>query len=135
MTLGTPAITWRALATVAIGAGVALGSAPAATAAPSTTTLQIPALGLDDCPSGCVPVFHDVLVTVGTAPGVAIVESTRGSGTLHWRNLQTGATGAVTLSWDDTGRTHEITTGAGLVHASFGVDPGVWTGVGVFLVM
>lgn len=118
------------LAAAAVFAGPATASADAAHA--SVTQFQIPAMGFDDCPSGCIPMEHNVIVTIGERPGQLVLESDRGRGRVDWRNLDTGATGSVELSWTGTDRRHIARTGPGWIVATLTVTPGMWPGVGAF---
>lgn len=115
------------LVAAAVFAGPATASAD-----PTVTQFQIPAMGFDDCPSGCIPVEHNVIVTIGERPGQLVLESDRGRGRVDWRNLETGATGSVELSWTGADRRHIARTGPGTIVATVTVSPGLWPGVGVF---
>ncbi|EKT82183.1 hypothetical protein COO55_32355 [Rhodococcus opacus] len=117
-------------ASVLVGLGALfLGVAPVATAAPTDTVLPVPVIGITNLPTGFLsPVYSQVMVrTDPEAPGMTeFVEYC--VCTVHWRNLTTGAAGAVVPSRS----TGPVLTGSGTVVAVLTVNgwsdrPGVLT--------
>ena len=101
------------IAVVLVGLGVLfLGVAPVATAAPTDTVLPVPVIGITNLPTGFLsPVYSQVTVrTDPEAPGITEFAEYCVC-TVHWRNLTTGAAGAVSPSRF----TGPVLTGSGTV--------------------
>ncbi|MDV7246265.1 MULTISPECIES: hypothetical protein [Rhodococcus] len=96
-----------------------LGAAPVATAAPTDAVLPVPVIGITNLPTGFLsPVYSQMTVrTDPETPGITEFIQYCVC-TVHWRNLTTGAAGAVA----PTLFTGPVLTGSGTVVAVLTVN-------------
>lgn len=120
---------------VGLAVGAAVCSAPAASAATTVNVFQIPLVTPNSIWTCGINLFcaSSPAAITGEAPGTvtfpALTPGATGTYWMHWRNLGTGVSGVLTISYSEA---VSVFTGAGLVTASMTTGYETIAGTGVF---
>jgi len=125
--------------TVGVAAGLAMTPMPTASAVPTVNPFQIPFVS--NCSTFFNPCSFTPIAITGEAPGIVTFPAlyppepgqatVKGSYSMHWRNLATGAFGVLNIPYSET---VSVVTGAGFVAASMTTGYQFVAGTGLFAV-